>query len=80
MDGPPEKVVPVLKELHAAGKAVIGMKIVGAGKLRNEPAQLDESIRWVLNLGCVNVLNVGCENVKEVDDFAARVKKAPKTA
>ena len=80
MDGAPEKVVPVLKQLHAAGKGVVGMKIVGEGRLRKEPEKLDESIKYVLNLGCVDILNVGCENLEEVDDFAARVKKVPKAA
>ena len=36
MDDKPEKVVPVLKQLHAAGKGVVGMKIVGEGRLREE--------------------------------------------
>ena len=73
----PKKVTPVLKQLHDAGKGVIGMKIVGEGKLRNEPAKLDESIRFVLQLGTVDILNVGCESLQEVDDFATRVKKVP---
>jgi aryl-alcohol dehydrogenase-like predicted oxidoreductase len=80
MDGPPEKVVPVLQKLHAAGKGVVGMKIVGEGRLRNEPAKLDESVRFVLGLGCVDVLNVGCESLAEIDDFAARVRAVPATA
>jgi aryl-alcohol dehydrogenase-like predicted oxidoreductase len=80
MDGPADKVVPVLKDLHQAGKGVVGMKIVGEGRLRNEPAKLDESIKFVLELGCVDVLNVGCESLQEVDDFAARVKKVRKAA
>jgi len=75
MDGAPEKVVPILKQLHAAGKGVVGMKLVGEGKLRNDPEKRDESIRFVLGLGCVDVLNVGCENLGEVDDFAERVRK-----
>jgi aryl-alcohol dehydrogenase-like predicted oxidoreductase len=77
MDGPPEKVVPVLQKLHAAGKGVVAMKIVGEGRLRNEPAKLDESVRFVLGLGCVDVLNVGCESLAEIDDFAARVRAVP---
>jgi len=77
MDGPAEKVAPVLKKLHDAGKGVIGMKIIGEGKLRNEPAKLDESIKYVVQLGSVDILNVGCENLQEVDDFTARVRKVP---
>jgi len=80
MDGPAEKVAPVLKKLHDAGKGVIGMKIVGEGRLRTEPAKLDDSIKFVLQLGTVDLLNVGCESLQEVDDFAGRVKKVPMPA
>lgn len=75
MDGPADKVVPILKRLHAAGKAVTGMKICGAGKWRNDPEKRAESIKFVLGLGCVNVLNVGFEKPAEIDDFAAMVSK-----
>ena len=80
MDGAPDEVVPVLKKLHAAGKGVVGMKIIGEGQLRNDDAKRDESVKFALNLGCVHVLNVGFESVNEIDDFAARVRKVPVTA
>lgn len=80
MDGPPEKVVPVLKRLHAAGKGVVGMKIIGEGRLRNDDEKRDASARFVLGLGCVDVLNIGFEKVEEIDDFAARVRKVPHLA
>jgi aryl-alcohol dehydrogenase-like predicted oxidoreductase len=77
MDGSAAEVVPVLKKLHAAGKGVIGMKLIGEGRLRNDDARRDESVKFVLGLGCVDVLNVGFEKVEEIDDFAARVRKVP---
>lgn len=77
MDGPPDQVVPVLRQMHANGKGVVGMKIVGAGKLRNEPEKRSESVKYVLGLGCVDVLNVGCETVAEIDDLAMRVRQVP---
>jgi aryl-alcohol dehydrogenase-like predicted oxidoreductase len=79
MDGPPEKVVPVLKRLHAAGKGVVGMKIIGEGRLRNDEEKRDASARFVLGLGCVDVLNIGFEKVEEIDDFAERVRKVPRS-
>jgi aryl-alcohol dehydrogenase-like predicted oxidoreductase len=79
MDGPPEEVVPVLKAIHGAGKGVVGMKIIGEGSFRNSDEQRDNSISFALNLGCVDVLNVGFENLDEVDDFAARVRRAKRT-
>jgi 1-deoxyxylulose-5-phosphate synthase len=75
MDGAPQQVAPLLQKIHAAGKGVIGMKIMGEGKLRNDGARKDESIRYALTLGCVDVLNVGCETLAEVDDLAARVRR-----
>lgn len=77
MDGPPEEVVPVLKKLHDAGKGVVGMKLIGEGTFRDSDEQRDTSARFVLNLGCVDTMIVGFEKVSEVDDFAARVRKAP---
>jgi predicted aldo/keto reductase-like oxidoreductase len=77
MDGSPEEVVPALKKLHAAGKGVVGMKIIGDGRLRNDDTRRDESVKFALGLGCVHILNVGFESVQEIDDFAARVRKVP---
>ncbi len=75
MDGKPEQVVPVLQRIHAAGKGVVGMKIVGAGKLRDDPEKRSESVKFSLGLGCVDVFNVGCENTAEIDDLAGRMRK-----
>ena len=74
MDGPPDQVAPVLQRLHAAGKGVVGMKIIGEGRLRDDPEKRSESIGFALQLGCIDVLNVGCENVAELDDLATRVR------
>jgi aryl-alcohol dehydrogenase-like predicted oxidoreductase len=80
MDGPADQVAPALKKLHAAGKGVVGMKIIGEGRLRNDEVRRQESIRYVLSLGCVDVLNVGFEKTEEMDDLAARVRKVQKSA
>ncbi len=75
MDGPPEKVSPVLKKLHDAGKGVVGMKLIGEGTFRDSDEKRDGSVRYVLGLGCVDTMVVGFEKVEEIDDFAARVRK-----
>ena len=80
MDDKPEKVVPVLKKIHDAGKGVVGMKIIGEGKLRSEPEKINSSAKFVLGLGCVDILNVGFEKTEEIDDFASRVKSVAKKA
>ncbi len=75
MDGPVAKVEPVVRKLHKAGKGVIGMKLIGEGSFRNSDEKRDNSVRYVLGLGCVDAMVVGFEKVEEIDDFAARVRK-----
>ncbi len=69
------KVAKVLKAVRKKGKAVIGMKIVGEGKLGNSPEKLDKSIQYAFESGCVDAMVVGFEKVEEVDDFAMRARK-----
>jgi hypothetical protein len=54
------------------------MKLIGQGEFRHSDAQRDETVRYVLSLGCVDVLNVGFESLAEIDDFAARVRRVPR--
>ena len=75
MDAPVEKVAPVVRKLHKAGKGVVGMKLIGEGSFRNSDEQRDNSVSYVLGLGCVDAMVVGFEKIEEVDDFAARVRK-----
>jgi len=78
MDGPVEKVEPVVRKLHKAGKGVVGMKLIGEGAFRNSDEKRDNSVRYVLGLGCVDAMVVGFEKIQEIDDFAARVRKVPR--
>jgi aryl-alcohol dehydrogenase-like predicted oxidoreductase len=78
MDDEPDKVAPVLKKIHDAGKGVVGMKIIGEGRLRNDKQKREESARYVLGLGCIDILNVGFEKPEEIDDFAETVRGVKK--
>lgn len=80
MDGPPERVAGVLQKIHAAGKGLVGMKLIGEGKFRDSDEMRDNSVRYVLDLGCVDTMVVGFEKTEEIDDFAARVRQVPKTS
>jgi len=75
MDASPDEVVPVLKQAHAAGKGVIGMKIAGEGEL---VARLDESLRFAVGLGCLDAVAIGFLAPGEVDDTMARIAAAAK--
>lgn len=76
MDDTPENVAPVLKQLHEGGKGVVGMKLIGEGLYRDDPEKRDQSVKYVLGLGCVDTMIVGFERPEEIDDFSARVKAA----
>lgn len=79
MDKPePEEVVEVIHQLHAAGKGVIGMKLVGDGKLRNDSEKIDNSLRFVLGLGSVNMIIVGFEEIAQIDNYFDRMERAIK--
>ncbi|MHC4177499.1 MAG: aldo/keto reductase, partial [Planctomycetota bacterium] len=49
--GPMEKVVPLLKKMRAAGKGIIGMKLIGEGKF--DPQQRKETLKFAMESGCV---------------------------
>ncbi len=73
MDGQPAAVVPVLRRMKAAGKGVIGMKILGVGRLRQRS---DECLRYVLGLDCVDCFTIGCESREELEDLVRRIPAA----
>jgi aryl-alcohol dehydrogenase-like predicted oxidoreductase len=73
MDADVPTVVTLLKKMHAAGKGVIGMKIFGAGQLRD---QADRCLRYVLGLDCVDAFTIGQENQHEFLDLLDRIPAA----
>ena len=73
MDASPQEVVAVLREMKAAGKAVIGMKILGQGDLRN---RVDDAIRYALSLGVLDAFTIGAESKREQQDLITRIAAA----
>ena len=79
MDKPdPKEVVELIQQLHKAGKGVIGMKLVGDGNLRNDSKKIDDSLRFVLGLGCVDMMIVGFEEPEQIDNYIGRIEKSLK--
>ena len=75
MDKPdPKEVVEVIQQLHKSGKGVIGMKLVGDGKLKSDSKKINDSLQFVLGLGCVDMVIVGFESITEIDDYIGRIK------
>lgn len=73
MDSDPATVVSVLKEMKSAGKAVVGMKILGQGQLRNRQ---DEAIKYALSLGLLDAFTIGAESKQEQEDLIRRISAA----
>jgi aryl-alcohol dehydrogenase-like predicted oxidoreductase len=75
----PADVTPVIEKLHKEGKGIIGMKLIGAGKFKNEPDKIDQSLRYVLGLGTVNMIIVGFELPEQIDNYISRIQKNVKS-
>jgi aryl-alcohol dehydrogenase-like predicted oxidoreductase len=73
MDADPATVLAVLKQMKAAGKGIIGMKILGAGKLRN---RVDECLQFVLAQEVVDCFTIGSESVQEMLDLTKKIPAA----
>ena len=70
MDGDPEAVVSVLREMKAVGKAVVGMKILGQGDMRE---RVDDALKYALGLGVLDAFTIGAENRTEQLDLIRRI-------
>ncbi len=66
-DGSPEELAKTLRRARANGKAVVGMKIYGAGKL-TRPEEREASLRYVLGQGIVDAITIGTTDPGQVDD------------
>jgi len=70
MDSDADTVLRVLVDMHAAGKAVVGMKILGQGELRHRQ---DEALRFALSLNLLDAFTIGAESVSEQEDLIRRI-------
>jgi predicted aldo/keto reductase-like oxidoreductase len=73
MDASVPVVTEVLRNMKASGKAVMGMKIIGAGKLSK---RIDECLQYVLSREYVDCFTIGIESYKQLKDLEKRVTKA----
>jgi predicted aldo/keto reductase-like oxidoreductase len=74
MDNTPDKIIEVLEQMHAQGKGVYGMKVVGQGRLTDDPRR---AIQFVMGLSCVDAMTVGMlseweilQNIEIIEEFA----------
>jgi len=70
MDADPQTVVSVMREMKAAGKGIVGMKILGQGDMRNRQ---DEALKFALGLGLLDAFTIGAESQAEQEDLVRRI-------
>jgi 1-deoxyxylulose-5-phosphate synthase len=73
MDADPDTVVSVIKQMKSSGKAIVGMKILGQGDLRNKQS---EAIKYALSLNLLDAFTIGAESKNEQDNLIQRVAAA----
>lgn len=75
----PAEVIPLIEKLHNAGKGIIGMKLIGNGKFRNDSEKIDASLKYVLGLGTVDMIIIGFELPEQIDNYIGRVETVIKS-
>ena len=73
MDADPATVLPVIQQMRAQGKGIVGMKILGQGDLRDKPA---EAIRYALGTNALDAMTIGAESQNEQNNLVQRIAAA----
>jgi aryl-alcohol dehydrogenase-like predicted oxidoreductase len=75
----PARVAPVIEKMHKSGKGIIGMKLIGGGNFRKDPEKIDQSLKFVLGLGTVDMIIIGFEHPEQIDNYLGRIETTLKT-
>jgi len=73
MDSDPTTVVSVMREMRAAGKGIVGMKILGQGDLRHRQTKPSISLSGSISL---DAFTIGAESQSEQEDLIRRIAAA----
>jgi len=73
MDADPATVMSVLRRMKQKGKGVIGMKILGAGVLRD---RVDEALQYALAQDVLDCFTIGCEDQAQMRGLLAKIPDA----
>jgi len=83
MDGPQddagkrvEDSLRVTKRAHEAGKGIICMKVLGEGRMANNPEMRKKSTTFITQLDSVNTMIVAFDEKEHITEFLANVKAA----
>jgi aryl-alcohol dehydrogenase-like predicted oxidoreductase len=65
-------VTETIRQIHAQGTGVIGMKLIGEGRF-TQPEQRDAALRYVMKLGTVDAVTIGFKSTAEIDEAIERI-------
>jgi 1-deoxyxylulose-5-phosphate synthase len=74
MDGSREEVEEVLRTARKNGKAIIGMKIFGEGRLAD---QRDSCMKYAQECGLLDAMTIGFHTPEQIDEVLALMHKYP---
>ena len=74
MDAAPQEVIDVLREAKAAGKAIIGMKILGEGRLADER---EACIEFAQGHDFMDAMTIGFHEPEQIDEILQLMAKYP---
>jgi len=69
-----DEVVAHTKQVHAQGMGVISMKLCGEGRFTRAEDR-DASMKFAMNLGCVDSVTIGFKNTAEIDEAIERMSR-----
>ena len=72
MDADPATVISVLRTMKAAGKGVVGMKIIGNGQLAN---RLETAINHAVRLDAIDAFTIGFTSYAQLQDVSTRISQ-----
>lgn len=73
MDADPQTVLGVMRQMKAKGKGLIGMKVLGAGRLRSKA---DEALQFHLAHNEIDCFTIGSESRAEMEDLLKKIPAA----
>lgn len=70
MDADPATVIAVLRQMKAAGKGIVGMKILGVGELAN---QMDVAIKHAVGLDVIDAFTIGFTSFAQLTQVTGKI-------
>ncbi|MDM8007049.1 MAG: aldo/keto reductase [Phycisphaerae bacterium] len=67
------QVLQILRRMHERGKAVYGMKILGAGTFKGN--MIEQSLRFILQHRFVSAFVIGFSKAEHIDDIVRRIER-----